>query len=164
MLSQAKDESSHLSILLHELGPAPVQLPRKDNRAIKLPLYSKWESPLDDFSTALDITQEEILFMEAKSTFVLIIRSLPINSIVLRRPLRLDQIAEAAATTRNDSVMVRKGIRGIELLSQLQDIGIITKDDGFSTLRDEIEQELVHLGPTRDLQELPAQCSQSIRR
>ncbi|KAI9725378.1 MAG: glyceraldehyde-3-phosphate dehydrogenase 1 [Chrysothrix sp. TS-e1954] len=148
--SQAKDESTHLGILLHELGSAPAQLPRKDNRAIKLPLYSKWESPLDDFTTALDITQEEVLFMEAKSTFVLVIRSLPPNSLVLRRPLRLDQIAEAAATTRNDSVMVRKGIRGIELLSQLQDIGIITKDDGFSTLRDEIEQELVHLGSMKE--------------
>ena len=29
-----KDESSHLSQLLGELGPAPAQLPRKDNRAI----------------------------------------------------------------------------------------------------------------------------------
>lgn len=88
--------------------------------------------------------------MEAKSTFVLIMRSLPPNSMVQRRPLRLDQVAEAAATTRNDSIMVRKGIRGIELLSQLQEMGFVTKDDGFSTLRDEIEQELVHLGSMKE--------------
>ena len=146
----SRDEGSHLSVLLQELGPAPEQLPRKENRTISLPLYSRWETPVDDLNAALDITQEEVLFMEAKSTFVLIMRSLPQNSMVTRRPLRLDQVAEAAATTRNDSVMVRKGIRGIELLSQLQEMGTVSKDDGFAMLRVEVEQELVHLGDLKD--------------
>ncbi|KAF2477850.1 Rho GTPase activation protein [Lindgomyces ingoldianus] len=146
----AKEESSHLGVLLQELGPAPAQLPRKENRAINLPLFSKWETPLDDLTAALDITQEEIFFMEAKSTFVMILRSLPPNSSITRRPLRLDRIAEAAATTKNDSVMVKKGIRSMELLSQLQELGVIDKEDGFSLLRDEVEQELVHLGSMKD--------------
>lgn len=146
----ARDDSSHLGVILQELGPAPAQLPRKENRAINLPLFSKWETPLDDLTAALDITQEEIFFMEAKSTFVLILRSLPPNSSITRRPLRLDRIAEAAATTKNDSVMVKKGIRSMELLSQLQDLGVIDKEDGFSLLRDEVEQELVHLGSMKE--------------
>ncbi|KAF2747050.1 Rho GTPase activation protein [Sporormia fimetaria CBS 119925] len=145
-----KDESSHLGVLLQELGPAPAQLPRKENRAINLPLFSKWETPLDDLTAALDITQEEIFFMEAKSTFVMILRSLPANSPIIRRPLRLDRIAEAAATTKNDSVMVKKGIRSMELLSQLQELGVIDKEDGFALLRDEVEQELVHLGSMKE--------------
>lgn len=149
-LLQARDDSSHLGVILQELGPAPAQLPRKENRAINLPLFSKWETPLDDLTAALDITQEEIFFMEAKSTFVLILRSLPPNSSITRRPLRLDRIAEAAATTKNDSVMVKKGIRSMELLSQLQDLGVIDKEDGFSLLRDEVEQELVHLGSMKE--------------
>ncbi|KAH6644163.1 Rho GTPase activation protein [Boeremia exigua] len=149
-LLQARDDSSHLGVILQELGPAPAQLPRKENRAINLPLFSKWETPLDDLTAALDITQEEIFFMEAKSTFVMILRSLPPNSSITRRPLRLDRIAEAAATTKNDSVMVKKGIRSMELLSQLQDLGVIDKDDGFSLLRDEVEQELVHLGSMKE--------------
>jgi len=146
----AKEESSHLGTLLGELGAAPAQLPRKENRAITLPLFSKWETPLDDLTAALDITQEEIFFMEAKSTFVMILRSLPPNTSVTRRPLRLDRIAEAAATTKNDSIMVRKGIRCIELLQQLQEMHVIDKDDGYQLLRDEIEQELVHLGSMKD--------------
>ncbi|KAK4545058.1 hypothetical protein LTR36_003609 [Oleoguttula mirabilis] len=149
-LEVVKDESSHLSQLLGELGPAPPQLPRKENRVINLPLYSKWETPLDDLTAALDITQEEVYFMEAKATFVMIMRSLPSNSVVTRRPLRLDRVAEAAATTKNDSVMVRKGIRAMELLSQLQELGIIDKDDSYALLRDEIEQELVHLGSLKE--------------
>lgn len=149
-LLQAKDESSHLHVILQELGPAPAQLPRKENRAINLPLFSKWETPLDDLTAALDITQEDVYFMEAKSTFVMIMRSLPSNSSATRRPLRLDKIAEAAATTKNDSVMVKKGIRCIELLSQLQEMGVITKEDAYALLRDEIEQELVHLGSLKE--------------
>ncbi|KZF21910.1 GTPase-activating protein-like protein [Xylona heveae TC161] len=146
----AKDESSHLYTLLKELGSAPPQLPRKENRAINLPLFSRWETAVDDLTAALDITQEEVFFMEAKATFVKIMRLLPHNSVVMRRPLRLDRIAEAAATTRNDSMMVRKGIRCMELLSQLQELGVVDKSDGFGLLREEIEQELMHLGSLKE--------------
>ncbi|KLJ10289.1 IQ domain-containing protein containing GTPase activating protein [Blastomyces silverae] len=146
----AQDQHSHLSHLLQELGPAPPQLPRKENRTINLPLFSKWETAIDDLTSALDITQEEVYFMEAKSTFVQIMRSLPHNTSVTRRPLRLDRIAEAAATLKNDAVMVRKGIRTMELLSQLQELGVIDRSDDFSLLRDEVEQELVHLGSLKE--------------
>jgi Ras GTPase-activating-like protein IQGAP2/3 len=142
--------NEHLAVLLHELGPAPPQLLRKENRAITLPLFSKWETQIDDLTAALDITQEEIFFMEAKSTYVMILRSLPANTPITRRPLRLDRIAEAAATTKNDGVMVKKGIRSLELLNTLQEMGVISREDNYALLRDEIEQELVHLGSMRD--------------
>ncbi|EPE25992.1 GTPase activation, GAP [Glarea lozoyensis ATCC 20868] len=145
-----KDDNSHLAVILADLGTAPPQLPRKENRAINLPLFSKWETAIDDLTAALDITQEEVFFMEAKSTFVQIMRSIPSNSAVARRPLRLERVADAAATSRNDAVMVRKGIRAMELLSQLQELGVIDKSDQFSTLRDEVEQELQHLGSLKD--------------
>ena len=146
----AKGDHSHLGLILQELGPAPAQLPRKENRTINLPLFSKWETAIDDLTAALDITQEEVYFMEAKATFVQILRSLPLGSSVARRPLRLDRIAEAAATLKNDAVMVRKGIRSVELLSQLQELGVIDKSDQFGLLRDEVEQELVHLGSLKE--------------
>merc|ERR1712093_618157 len=145
-----KDENSHLAVILNDLGQAPAQLPRKENRAINLPLFSKWETAIDDLTAALDITQEEVYFMEAKSTFVQIMRSIPTNSAVARRPLRLERVADAAATSRNDAVMVRKGIRAMELLSQLQELQVIDKSDQFSLLRDEVEQELRHLGSLKD--------------
>lgn len=88
--------------------------------------------------------------MEAKSTFVQIMRSIPSNSAVARRPLRLERVADAAATSRNDAVMVRKGIRAMELLSQLQELQVIDKSDHFSLLRDEVEQELQHLGSLKE--------------
>ncbi|KAI0998438.1 GTPase-activating protein [Podosphaera aphanis] len=145
-----RDDNSHLAVILSDLGPAPAQLPRKENRTINLPLFSKWETAIDDLTAALDITQEEIYFMEAKSTFVQIIRSMPKNSAVSKRPLRLERVADAAATSRSDAVMVRKGIRAMELLSQLQELRVIDKSDQFCLLRDEVEQELQHLGSLKD--------------
>lgn len=145
-----KDENSHLAIIVSELGRGPAQVPRKENRAINLPLFSRWETAIDDLTAALDITQEEVFFMEAKSIFVQIMRSIPSTSTVARRPLRLERIADAAATSRNDAVMVRKGIRAMELLSQLQEMKVIDKSDHFSLLRDEVEQELQHLGSLKD--------------
>lgn len=146
-----RDENAHLSIIINELGQSPPQVPRKENRVINLPLFSRWETAIDDLTAALDITQEEVYFMEAKSVFVQIMRSIPQNSSVSRRPLRLERIADAAATSRNDAVMVRKGIRAMELLSQLQELRVIDKSDQFSLLRDEVEQELQHLGSLKDV-------------
>ena len=146
----ARDEHSHLKLLLDELGQAPAQLPRKDNRTISLPLFSNWETSIDDLTAALDITEEEVYFMEAKATFVQIMRSLPPNLSVTKRPLRLDRVAEVAGQFKNDAVMVKKGIRCIELLTQLQELGVIDKKDHFSLLRDEVEQELVHLGSLKE--------------
>ncbi|KAL1899205.1 RasGAP protein [Sporothrix stenoceras] len=145
-----KDNNSHLAIMMNELGGAPAQLPRKENRVINLPLFSRWEAALDDLTAALDITQEEVYFMEAKSIFVQIMRSIPNTSSVSRRPLRLERIADAAATSKNDVVMVRKGIRAMELLSQLQEMKVTDKSDGFAVLRDEVEQELQHLGSLKE--------------
>lgn len=145
-----KDENSHLAIIMTELGASPAQVPRKENRQINLPLFSRWESAIDDLTAALDITQEEVFFMEAKSIFVQIMRSIPPSSSVCRRPLRLERVADAAATSRNDAIMVRKGIRAMELLSQLQELKVIDKSDQFGLLRDEVEQELQHLGSLKD--------------
>lgn len=145
-----KDENTHLAQILAELGSSPPQLPRKENKSITLPLFSKWETAIDELHAALDITQEEVFFMEAKSTFVQIMRSIPGNRYVASKPLRLEKVAEAAATSRTDAVMVRKGIRAMELLSQLQEMGVLNKSDGFELLRDEVEQEMRHLGSLKD--------------
>ncbi|KAI0404763.1 GTPase [Xylaria palmicola] len=145
-----KDENSHLAQIMGELGHAPAQVPRKENRAINLPLFSRWEQTFENMTQALDITQDELFWLEAKNIFVQIIRSIPQHSDVAQKPLRLERIADAAATSRNDAVMVRKGIRAMELLSQLQEMGIINKSDQFRSLRDEVEQELSHLGSLKE--------------
>ena len=87
--------------------------------------------------------------MEAKSIYVQLLRTLPATSSAARRPLNLRKIGDTA-TTMKDMGMFRKGMRGLELLNQLQELGVITDQDNFQILREEIEQELVHLGSLKE--------------
>lgn len=141
----APESDSHLRILINKLGPAPALLSRSENRTIELPLYSKWENSITNFNESLDINRIDILFMEAKSIFVQIIRSFPQDSQVIKRPLNLLLIASAAATFK-DSLLVRKGIKAIEYLKELSELKLIDPNDFYNPLAKEVEQEIVHLG------------------
>ncbi|KAG5439946.1 hypothetical protein PCANB_000228 [Pneumocystis canis] len=141
----APESDSHLRILINKLGPAPVLLSRSENRTIELPLYSKWENSITNLNESLDINQADILFMEAKSVFVQIIRSFPQDSKVIKRPLNLLLIA-STATTFKDTLLVRKGIKAIEYLKELSELKLIDSNDFYNPLAEEVEQEITHLG------------------
>lgn len=148
----ARNERQHLRILLDELGPAPGQVPRKENRAIELPLYSRWEMPIQDITTALmaenNLTQNDILYMETKSIFVQLIRSIP--TLTDKRPMNLAHIVERAATAK-DAVLVRKGLKVKEMLRELEEMQLLgDRKDGHKLLTDEIAAELTHLGNMRE--------------
>lgn len=42
----APKEKDHLRILLNDLAPVPPQVSRKENKTIDLPLFSRWEIPI----------------------------------------------------------------------------------------------------------------------
>ncbi|BGP50627.1 RasGAP protein [Rhodotorula kratochvilovae] len=147
----APNDKQHLRILLEELGPAPAQVPRKENRAMELALYSRWEMPIQDITTALmaenNVTQNDILYLEAKSIFVQLIRSLP--RLAERRPIQLPLVAETAATAK-DATLVRKGIKVKEMLRELEELRLADRRDGYKLLTDEVAAELAHLGNLRE--------------
>lgn len=89
-----------------------------------------------------NITQYDILYMEAKSIFVQIIRSLPYLS---RPPLKLHYIAETAGTAK-DAQLVHKGIKVKEMILELEEAGVIDRRDHHQLLVEEINHELIHLG------------------
>jgi len=134
---------------MDELGAAPPQVPRKENRTIELPLYSRWETPIQDISTALmdSVTQNDLLYMETKSIFVQLIRSLPNSADV--RPINLPAIAERAATSR-DATLVRKGIKVKEMLRELEELAVVDRADDYKLMQDEVAAELQHLGSLRE--------------
>ncbi|OLL24295.1 GTPase-activating protein [Neolecta irregularis DAH-3] len=143
------DSNSHLRIILNELGHAPAPLPRKENRAIEVELYSRWESPVSELTEALDITSSDLLFMETKSAFVQLIRSLPPSSSALKYPLDLQKVADTAAKLK-DAGLVRKGIKALDMLRELAELHVVDKNDRFNPLVDEVDQELAHLGSLRE--------------
>ncbi|CAO3669648.1 unnamed protein product [Rhizopus stolonifer] len=144
----APKENDHLRILMTELAPAPSQVARKENKTIDLPLFSRWEVPIQDLTTALmsenNITQNDILYMETKAIYVQLIRSLP---HLASESLDLDYIAEVAATAK-DTQLVRKGIKVRDMLRDLEDAGVI--NDHYKLLVEEIAQELTYLGNLKD--------------
>lgn len=162
-LEQARNDKQHLRILLDELGPAPAQVPRKENRTIDLPLYSRWEMPIQDITTALmaenNVTQNDILYMETKSIFVQLIRSIP--QLAERRPILLPAIAERAATAK-DAMLVQKGIKVKEMLRELEELRLVEKKDGYKLLTEEVATELVHLGNLREKVVLETRSLESV--
>ncbi|KAF8936890.1 putative ras GTPase-activating protein sar1 [Dissophora ornata] len=145
----APQEKHHLRVCLNELGAAPPQVPRKENKTIVLPLFSRWETPIQDlhstFLQETNITQADIMYMETKSILVQLIRSIP--GIADKRPLDLMKIAETAATTK-DAILVRKGIKVKEMLIELEALNVV--DDRFTFMTEEVTEELRHLGNLRE--------------
>lgn len=134
---------------MDELGAAPAQVPRKENRTIELTLYSRWETPVQDIQSALmdSVSSSDMLYMETKSIFVQLIRSIPNASE--KRPYNLAVIAERAATTK-DATLVRKGIKVKEMLRELEEQKIIEQGDGYKLMQEEVAAELTHLGNLRE--------------
>lgn len=146
-------KESRLRELMKEVGSAPAQVPRKENRTIELPLVSRWENTVHDLSSALllspgsNFTQSDVYYMEAKSIFVQLIRSVP--AFANKRPLDLARIAETAATSK-DASLVRRGIKVKEMLRELEELKVLDASDGYALMTEEVEQELAHLGNLRE--------------
>src|ERR1044072_7134419 len=92
------------------------------------------------------VTQNDILYMETKSIFVQIIRSMP---RIAKKNIDLAMIAETAATTK-DVTLVRKGIKVKEMLRELEEAHVINRKDGYKLMAEEVAQELAHLGNLRE--------------
>ena len=117
---------------------------------MELPLYSRWETPIQDLSTALmsdSVTQNDINYMEAKSIFVQLLRSIP--QLADKRPVDLASLAERAATSK-DPVLVRRGIKVNALLGELDSAGVVDRGDNFKIMQDEVAAEMIHLGNTKE--------------
>jgi Ras GTPase-activating-like protein IQGAP2/3 len=93
------------------------------------------------------VSSSDMLYMETKSIFVQLIRSIP--NAVNKRPYELAAIAERAATTK-DATLVRKGIKVKEMLRELEEQKVIEHVDGYKLMQEEVAAELAHLGNLRE--------------
>jgi len=142
------NEDDHLNIILKELGPPQPQVPRKENKSIILPLFSRWETLIADNPSMLadnQLTQGDVLYMDTKALMVQIVRTMP--SLAKEKPLNLKRIAEAAATS-HDATLVRKGIKVRDMLLQLEEIGV--SDSKHEFMANEVAQEIIYLGSLKD--------------
>jgi Ras GTPase-activating-like protein IQGAP2/3 len=135
---------------MQDLGPPPSQLARNDNRAIVLPLISRWDQTTIDTTSALasdKLTRSEFLYYDTKALFVQILRLSP--GWAKRQPLDLLQISELASKSKN-AVMVTKGLRVSDMLEELTTIGVVSPTDNYALLVEEINQEIQNLGDLKE--------------
>ncbi|KAJ2996142.1 glyceraldehyde-3-phosphate dehydrogenase 1 [Globomyces sp. JEL0801] len=147
---ECPEKDGRLRICLADLGSAPPQLPRKENRSINLSLFSRWDQTnIDTTSSAAadPLTRGEFLYYDAKAIFVQILRLSP--AIASKKPLDLDQIIELASTSR-DQILVKKGLKLGDMMEDLIKLKQISKNDSYATMKEEIDQELQHLGDLAD--------------
>ncbi|KAI7864833.1 Rho GTPase activation protein [Spinellus fusiger] len=141
--------TDHLRMLVTEIGSVPAQVTRQQNKALSLPLFSRWEIPIQDLTMALmsenNIAQSDVVYMETKALFVQIIRSLT----HLPRPFQLDTVVSAAKASK-DTLLVNKACKIVDMLEELQKLDIVHPKDNYGVLVEEITQELAHLGDLKD--------------
>lgn len=104
---------------------------------------------MHDLQSALmdSISSSDMLYMETKSIFVQLIRSIP--HAAEKQPYNLAAIAERAATTK-DATLVRKGIKVKEMLRELEEQKVVQHTDGYKLMQEEVASELAHLGNLRE--------------
>jgi Ras GTPase-activating-like protein IQGAP2/3 len=127
------------------LGPAPKQLPRKENRVTTLELFSRWDQTNIESTSAGSsdkLTQAEFMYYDTKSLLVQILRFLP----QLAKPgLLLPKLIQMASISR-DAVLVPKGLKAGDMLEQLVKLKAVTPTDSYRVLTSEVLSEFEYLG------------------
>ncbi|EPX74336.1 GTPase activating protein Gap1 [Schizosaccharomyces octosporus yFS286] len=134
------DPNSHIHTLMDELGEAREPVPQFDNWLVSIQLYNRWESSIPDLSRKLKVTREDILFDDAKTLFLQLLRLFPNGHHVTKLPLQLRKIADAVSNFKNSS-LIRKGLKAIQLLERLSDLNLVYKENNYEPLASEVEKE-----------------------
>lgn len=150
-------DDSHLAIILRDLGKAPTQVPRNQNGSMELALFNLWETQVGDVHSDLDLLRADMIFMEAKTLMINIIRAFPTGTAVLERPFDLYKIADFAGNS-GESGLVKRGIKALDLL---QEIAESTSDD-YELLVREVGYELNQLGSLQESVEKEARSLEDV--
>jgi len=150
-----------MRIVVNDLGPAPKQVPRNENKPVQLPLFSRWETqipgefflphekrnkkrspkffstPFADLTNSLKAmsTANEVLYVNTRSLILNILRSLPPQKT---KALSLKAVIDVAINFKTDQNILRKGLLAAENLRKLEQEGLVSSDDNYSKLTTEV--------------------------
>lgn len=150
-------EESHLGQLLNDLGRSPGLVPRNLNGNMELQLFNRWETEVGDVENTLDILRADVIFMEAKTLMINIIRTFPPGHYILTKPLDLQKIADFAATS-DDEGLVKRGIKALDLLAEIEE----SDSDDAELVVQEVEYELKQLGSLQESVEREARSLEEV--
>lgn len=152
-----QSDDSHLSVLLKDLGKPPALVPRAMNGTMELQLFNLWETEIGDVDNNLDMLRADVIFMEAKTLMINIIRAFPTGHAVLQRPFDLHRIADFAGNS-GESGIVKRGIKAHDLLQEIE----ASNSDDYDLLVSEVGYELNQLGSLKDSVEQEARSLEDV--
>lgn len=152
-----QNEDSHLAILLNDLQKPPSLVPRAMNGTMELHLFNRWETEVGDVDNNLDFLRADVIFMEAKTLMINIIRSFPTGHAILQRPFDLHRIADFAAMN-NEPGIVKRGIKALDLLNEIEE----SNTDDCDLLISEVDYELNQLGSLKESVEKEAESLKAV--
>lgn len=152
-----QDNDSHLATLLNDLGKSPGLVPRNVNGTMELRLFNRWETKVGDVDNTLDILRADVIFMEAKTLMINIIRAFPPAHYILTKPFDLQKIADFAATSDEEG-LVKRGIKALDLLAEIEE----SDTDDAELLVQEVEYELKQLGSLQESVESEARSLEEV--
>ncbi|KAL7749892.1 RasGAP protein [Sorochytrium milnesiophthora] len=141
--------NSNIRVILDELGAAPQQVPRTENRSYQLELYSRWQTDIggtEGLIQSTNVSPAEVTYLEAKTTFVELLRSCPQLYV---RPLNLVRVLDMARSIKDEAV-TRSARRAFALLTQLEDANIVSRRDGYRIITEEVQNELVSIDTLKE--------------
>lgn len=153
----APDPSMRLAQVLSDLGPAPGLVPRRDDQALQLELFSRWEVSVQDLTLTLirenNMSQSDILYMQTKALFVQLLSCAPEER--RQQPLSLHALMHYAAPPDKPNIALLQR-RAAAMLAELQDLHVIDADTQQALMAEEISAESKNMesAPQRRLAEL----------
>eukprot|EP00732_Lithocolla_globosa_P002439 Lithocolla_globosa_v1_NODE_1599_length_2457_cov_19.375520.p1 type:complete len:750 gc:universal NODE_1599_length_2457_cov_19.375520:74-2323(+) len=145
------EEDDHLRIVLTDLGPAPKQLPRSENRPLQLTLFSRWQTPINDELTKTlkgqNVSANELLYLNTKTAIVQILRGMPPPK---GKPLSLPAVLTSATNYKANSRIQKKAIKAKDDLRDLEACGVVSAQDNYAQLANEVLAELMDLEKLRE--------------
>jgi Ras GTPase-activating-like protein IQGAP2/3 len=147
-LIKCTEPESHLGILLNELGPAPAQISRTENKSLHLSLFSRWDqTTIKDTGSANasdNYTKREFLYYDTKALFVQLIRQMP--SILPKIGAFNPAVVAQIVSTSKEPSIAAKGAKLCDMLKDLEAQKIVNPSDNYAVLSEEILTEINHLG------------------
>mmetsp|Transcript_21623 Transcript_21623/g.30230 ORF Transcript_21623/g.30230 Transcript_21623/m.30230 type:complete len:756 (-) Transcript_21623:71-2338(-) len=140
---ESKSTDRTLREILNELGPAPPQLPKKDNSNVELLLINRYSG--GEPSDSKEIKPEQI-YAETKYLLFTIIKSLP-NIIADKNDPDIRSVIESAekyAHEKKDFKLAEKVKKIQTNCKKLVAEGIISESDNYAKLRRDTVQELIN--------------------
>lgn len=134
----------HLRIVTNDLGVAPKQVARNENKPVQLPLFSRWETMVPDLTNSLKSVSSpnEVLYANTRGLILHIMRSLPPQKT---KGLSLKAVVDQAISYKTDPNVARKGLTAAENLRKLEQEGLVSSADNYAKLTEEVGEELMNL-------------------